>query len=221
MRTIRAMTIAIAVAAALPTVASAQSGRGFKDSWFWGIKGGGFALADSGQKYVQSPLAGVDWMITREHGGLYVSGAQAFFSQHSFTLRDPNFPADSGLRPIALKNLRKLDMALMGFPGEHLKFHPYAGVGFSLSEVGTAAPEGPFYSSDQLVFANKVIDDERVAFSPLLLVGAQYRLSRVSVFGQATVSPAQKSFILYNGKPWNYGYEFGLRYNVGSAIDRE
>jgi hypothetical protein len=220
MRTIRAMTIAIAVAAALPTMATAQSDRQFNDSWFWGIKGGGFTLADSGQKYIQSPLAGVDWMITRQHGGLYVSGAQAFFSQHTYTLRDPSFPADSGLRPIALKNLRKLDVAVMGFPGEHLKFHPYAGIGFTLQEVGAAAAEGPFFTEDQLTFANKVIDDERVAFSPLLLFGAQYRLSRMSVFGQGTLSPAQKSFILYNGKPWNFTYEFGLRYNVGSSIDR-
>ncbi|MEO9036691.1 MAG: hypothetical protein ABI442_14355 [Gemmatimonadaceae bacterium] len=215
------MTIAIAFAAALPTIATAQNGRGFNDSWFWGIKGGGFVLADSGQKYIQSPLAGIDWMITRTHGGLYVSGAQAFFSQHTYTLRDPNFPSDSGLRPITIKNLRKLDVAVMGFPGEHLKFHPYAGVGFTLSEVGTAAPVGPFSNSDQLTFANNVIDQERAAFSPLIIVGAQYRLSRMSVFGQGTVSPAQKSFILYNQRPWNFGYEFGLRYNVGTSIDKD
>jgi hypothetical protein len=217
----RAMTIAIAVAAAIPTLAAAQSGRQFNDSWFWGVKAGGFTLADSGQKYVQAPLAGIDWMITRQHGGLYVSAGQAFFSQHSFTLRDPDFPADSGLRPVALKNMRKLDVAVMGFPGDHLKFHPYAGIGFTLSEVGTAVPEGPFSSDDQINFANNVIDQERVAFSPLIMIGAQYRLTRFSVFGQGTVSPAQKSFILYNGRPWNFGYEFGLRYNVGSSIDRD
>ena len=221
MRTIRALAIAIAAAAALPTLATAQGGRQFNDSWFWGFKGGGFSLADSGQKYVQAPMGGVDWMITRTHGGLYLSGGQAFFSQHSFTLRDPNFPADSGLRGITLKNLRKFDRALMGFPGEHLRFHPYFGAGFSLQQVGTAAPDGPFGNADQLTFANKVIDDERVAFSPLFMVGGQYRFSRFSVFGQGTVSPAQKSFILYNNRPWNFGYEFGLRYNVGSAIERD
>src|SRR5262249_43518107 len=156
-RSIRALAVASAIAVVLPTVVSAQSGRGFTDSWFWGVKAGGFSLADSGQRYVQSPLAGIEWLITRKNGGLYMSLGQAFFSQHTYTLRDPSTP-DSGLRPITLKNLRKLDIALVGFPGEHLKFHPYAGVGLSFMSIGTATPEGPFSSEDQFNFAENIID---------------------------------------------------------------
>jgi len=36
MRTIRALTIASAIAAVLPNAAAAQHGRQFKDAWFWG-----------------------------------------------------------------------------------------------------------------------------------------------------------------------------------------
>jgi len=50
MRSIRALTVAAVVMAALPTIAHAQGGRGFKDSWFWGLKGGGYSLADSGHQ---------------------------------------------------------------------------------------------------------------------------------------------------------------------------
>lgn len=220
MRTIRALTIAAAVVAALPTIAAAQKGRQFKDSWFWGIKTGGFTLADSGQNYVQAPVVGVDWLITRTHGGLYVSGSQTFFSQHTFTLRDPVSP-DSGLRPVSLKNLRRLDVAVMGFPGEHLRFHPYVGAGFSLGQVATVAAEPPFANADQFNFAEAVIADEKVAVTPMFIGGGQYRMRQFSLFGQATFSPAQKRFIMYNGRPFNFGYELGLRYNFGTSIEKD
>jgi hypothetical protein len=219
MRPIRALTIAAAVVVALPNVGGAQRGAPFTDSWYWGIKTGGFTLADSGQHYVQAPVVGIDWFITRTHGGLYISGSQTFFSQHTFTLRDPASP-DSGLRPVLIKNLRRLDATLLGFPGNYLNFHPYAGIGFTLGEVATIRPEGVFSNEDQAIFADQVIADEKVAFSPLLMIGSQWRLKHISVFGQLTASPAQKNFILYNGKPFNFGYEIGIRYRLSTAIDR-
>jgi hypothetical protein len=218
---IRALTLAAAVVVALPTIATAQTGRQFRDAWFWGIKGGGFTLADSSQKYRQAGMVGVDWLITRSHGGLYVSGEQTFFNQQALILRDQQAGLDSGFRVVDLKNMRKLDMALMGFPGEHLRFHPYVGLGFSFSEVAEATGRGPYGTQEQIDFTESTIQLGRAAFSPLLIAGAQYRLLRFSAFGQATLSPAQKGFILYNGRSMNFGYEFGMRYNVGSSISRQ
>jgi hypothetical protein len=220
MRTIRALTVASAIVMALPTIAAAQQGRQFKDAWFWGIKAGGFTFADTAQHTKNAPLGGVEWLITRSHGGLYVAASQAFFNTQTLTFRDPAAPIDSGSRIIDLKNMRKLDVAIMGFPGDHIRFHPYVGVGFTGAEVATAEPRGPFGNTDQLAFADTVIQQQKVAFSPLFIGGGQYRMRWFSVFGQLTVSPAQKQFILYNGKPWNFTYEFGLRYNVGTSIDR-
>ena len=219
MRTIRALTIAAAIVAAVPTISAAQNGRQFHDSWFWGIKGGGLTLADSGQAYKQAPLAGLEWLITRKRGGLYISGSQAFFTQQTYTLRDPA-QIDSGLRVIDLKNMRKLDVAIMGFPGEHYRFHPYAGIGFTMGQVSDAQARAPFSNEDQLLYANDVIQNQKVAFSPLLIVGGQYQLSRVSVFAQGTVNPTQKEFIMYNGRGANFTYELGLRYNFGSSMDK-
>ena len=221
MRTIRVLTIATAIAGILPTLASAQQGRQFNDAWFWGIKGGGLTLADSGQSYKQSPVVGVDWLITRTHGGLYVSGAQSFFTRRASALRDSAGGRDSGFRVIDIRNLRKLDVAIMGFPGEHVQFHPYVGIGFTMGSVGDAQARGPFSNTDQSNFADRVILQHRTTFSPLLIAGGQYRLTRFSVFGQATLSPSQKEFILYNGRPFNYSYELGLRYNVGTSISRD
>jgi len=202
----RPLAIAMAVVVALPAVGSAQQGRGFKNSWFWGVKGGGLTLADSGTMYKQAPLAGVDWLITRTHGGLYISGGQSFFTQQTFTLRDPGAPVDSGVRVIELKNLRRIDFAVMGFPGEHDRFHPYVGAGFSLLQIPTALAQGPFSSEEQLSYANQIIQEEKVGFTPLFMVGAQYRFSRFSLFGQASATPTQKGFLLYNGRPFNFSY---------------
>lgn len=220
MRMSRPLAIAIATVVALPAVSSAQYGRQFRNSWFWGIKGGGLTIADSGRQYRQSALVGFDWLITRTHGGLYISGSESFFNAQTFTLRDLTSPSDSGLRVIDLENMRKLDVALMGFPGEHLTFHPYVGIGFAFQQVVTAAPRGPFTSVAQLNDAEAIIHDERVGVSPLLMAGGQYRLRRFSVFGQVTASPTQKNFLLYNGRPFNFSYEIGLRYNAGSSIER-
>lgn len=218
MRMSRPLTIAMAMVVALPAVSTAQHGRGFKNAWFWGIKGGGFTLADSGQAYKQAPIAGIDWLITRSRGGLYVSGSQSFFTQQTFTAVAPG--ADTGARVIDMKNLRRLDFAVMGFPGEHVRFHPYVGAGFTLGQVATAAARGPFTSTDQIVFADEIIQEQKVGFSPLFIAGGQYRMRRFSVFGQATMNPTQKNFLLYNGRPFNFSYELGLRYNVGSSIER-
>jgi hypothetical protein len=220
MRTIRALTIAAAVVAALPTIAAAQGGRQFQNAWFWGVKAGGLTFADSGQRYANAPLAGIEWLITRRNGGLYVSAGQAFFTAKTLVFRDPAAPIDSGRREVKLKNLRRLDLALMAFPGEHLRFHPYAGLGFTLNAVADAVASGPFGNEDQVRFADQVIQDQKVKFAPLLVLGAQWRLPWISVFGQGSVSPTQRDFILYNDRPFNFTYELGIRYNVGSSIDR-
>lgn len=221
MRTIRALTIAAAVVVALPSVSAAQHGRQFKDAWFWGIKAGGLTFADSAQSYHQAPLAGVEWLITRTRGGLYISAGQAFFNTQTITLRDPAAPVDSGHREIRLKNMRKLDVALMGFPGQHIRFHPYVGAGFTMGQVSNAVASGPFSNTDQVSYAAAVIQEQKVGFSPILIGGAQWRMQMASVFGQMTMNTAHQGFILYNGRPFNFTYEFGLRYNVGSSIDRQ
>jgi len=220
MRTIRALKIAAAVVVALPTVAFAQTNRQFKDSWFWGIKAGGMAFGDSARSYRQAPLAGIDWLITRSKGGVYISGGQAFFHEKTLTFRDPNFPVDSGFREIRLKNLRRLDVAAMGFPGNFLRFHPYVGAGFSVDAVADADPTGPFATLDQRNFAEQVIQQQKVQVAPFGILGGQWRFNWASVFGQVTFTPSQKDFILYNGQSMNMTYEFGLRYNFGTSIDR-
>jgi hypothetical protein len=216
MRTLRALTIAAAVVA-LPSLATAQAGRPFKDAWFWGIKAGGFTLADTGGVNTFAPMVGAEWLITRTHGGLYISAGQAFFNTRTLAASGQS---DSSLRVIRLNNLRKLDVAIMAFPGDNNRWHPYAGAGFTLQAIADADGNPPFNSVDDLAFTQALIQQDKVSFSPYGIVGAQYRLTGISVFGQAAFNPTQHNFLLYNGQAFNFSLEFGLRYNVGSSIDR-
>jgi hypothetical protein len=108
----------------------------------------------------------------------------------------------------------------MGFPGDWIRFHPYVGAGFSLASVADAEATGPFANTTQVDFANQVVTTQKVQVGPMGIIGGQWRFHWASAFGQLTVAPTQKNFILYNGRPMNVTYEFGLRYNVGTSIDR-
>jgi hypothetical protein len=217
MRILRALTIAASVVA-LPSLATAQQGRPFKDAWFWGVKAGGFTLADTSGSNTFAPMVGAEWLITRTHGGLYISAGQAFFNSETLAMSSES--NTSTLRVIRLNNLRKFDVALMAFPGEHNRWHPYAGAGFTLQAIADASGAPPFNTVDDLAFTQALIQQNKVSFSPFGILGAQYRFTGISVFGQATFNPTQHNFLLYNGQAFNSSLEFGVRYNVGSSIDK-
>lgn len=217
MRSIRSLAISAAFLATLPSLAAAQRGREFDNSWFWGIKGGGFTYSDTTGKTRAAGSVGLEWLITRTHGGLYVAGSESFLNSASRLPVDPS-TADTVNRAAHLKNLRRLDMAVVGFPGDHLRWHPYFGAGFVLSQIATATPVGPFARQDQVSFDSATVQQTRTGFSPLFLAGAQYRFQPASVFGQVELSPAQKNFVLYNGNTFYYSLEIGVRYNFGTSI---
>ena len=84
MRMIRASDDRVRPSWRLPAISSAQAGRQFKNSWFWGIKGGGlYPRRQRTSTIAKRRSSGIDWLITRTHGGLYVSGGQSFFNQQT------------------------------------------------------------------------------------------------------------------------------------------
>lgn len=220
MRMHRRIVAALFLAVALPVAAQAQAGRPFRDAWFWGVKGGGVAHGAQNGDYTNSPLAGVEWLLTRTRGGLYVSFAQAFFDQQAQILNGPT-PSDTGVRLVNARDLRRLDMALVGFPGNFTRFHPYVGIGFGFNMVAAAEPIGTYRNSDQALYVESRVQELKTAFQPMLLVGAQYRLPFVSVFAQGTASAMNEEFLLYTGRKVAATYELGIRYNIGSSIDRD
>jgi hypothetical protein len=221
MRLLRVFTAAIGLAALLPQLSAAQAGRQFKDAWFWGIKGGSMLYSSASTENSVAPLVGAEWLITRSHGGLYVSLDQAFLkTTGTFLDRDPDSTFN---RNVALKNMRRLSIAAMAFPLQSAKYHPYAGLGLSLSQIGGAALQSAFANTTRYQIALDSVQSKKASFSPVLVAGIQARLTRFSVFGQTTASPVQENFFLRSGntgQAFNFSLETGIRYNFGSSIDR-
>ena len=217
MRILRALTIAASVVA-LPSLATAQPGRPFKDAWFWGVKAGGFTLADTGGSNTFAPMVGAEWLITRTHGGLYISAGQAFFNSETLAMSSES--STGTLRVIRLNNLRKFDVALMAFPGEHNRWHPYAGAGFTLQAIADADGQPPFNTVDDLAFTQALIQQNKVELLTVRDPARNTGSPGSPCSARRRSIPTQQNFLLYNGQAFNSSLEFGVRYNVGSSIDK-
>jgi hypothetical protein len=224
-------SLALTACFALSAIASAdgQGPRPFRDSWFWGGFGGltsytavntvdPRALGSAGM----AAQVGGDWLITRKTGGLYVSFAQAFLTSQGAVLNGPT-SADTGFRFVDVQNLRRVNVAAMAFPGDFVRLHPYIGFGIAFDYLGGVQPVfGTADTERQEDFAASAVNEVKAALGPLFIVGGQYRaLSALSVFGQMTASAMSKDFLLSNGNPISIGFQAGLRYNLGSSIDKD
>lgn len=237
MRSIKSLALtaclALSAIATAPSLhsgqAHAQGPRPFRDSWFWGVHGG---LATYTSANATDPAAsgnssaalqlGADWLITRKTGGLYVSFSQAFMTTTGAVINGPT-SADTGFRFVDVKNLRRFNLAAMAFPGDYIKVRPYIGAGIAFDYLGAARPQLSTTDSDrQEEFALAEVSNTKASLGPLFIAGAQYRaLDVISVFGQFTAAAMTKDFLLSSGKPIALAFQFGLRYNLGSSIDKE
>jgi hypothetical protein len=228
MRSIKTYARAALLAISVTTAAGGQAGRPFRDSWFWGLRTGVMTYSGSntanrtlpGSSSV-APMVGLDWLITRTHGGLYVAYSQAFLgdSTQGAILNGPT-SADSGYRAVQVKGLRRFDLVAMAFPGSFVKWHPYVGVGMSFRYISDAEANGPFTTAKQIDYANSAVNDVKAALGPAFIAGAQYRTKLISLFGQGMVSMMGRDFLLANGHNASLSTEFGIRYNLGTSIDR-
>jgi hypothetical protein len=227
MRSIKTFAAAAFLALSVTTLASAQEGpRPFRDSWFWGLRTG--ALTYTGYSaplnaatvpatVYAAPFAGLDWLITRTNGGLYVSYSQAFFTTQGAILNGPT-SADTGFRAVNITGMRRVDILGMLFPGSFVKWHPYVGFGASMRYLGDAEAAGPFTTQKQAEYADFVVNDFKASLGPAFMIGSQYRTRLASVFGQIMVSSMTREFLLASGQTTNVSLEFGLRYNLGTSI---
>lgn len=236
MRAIRALAVAALVALDVGA-ASAQSTRGFKDSWFWGLKGGGMTyqvMSDIPGDGSLGPVGGIDWLITRTKGGLYVSFDYLYFKDQHVFVNDSVSPLDTLPRQVILNGMRRFTLAGMVFPLQTHWVQPYAGAGIAFSHIARAEPVGDFRNGRQQQLVHETISEFRAAATPILIVGSQFRLLHTSAFGQITASPAHDNFFLsaqrsamtapwyqkLTGSQWRVSLEGGLRYNFGSSIDK-
>jgi hypothetical protein len=218
MRLVRILAMATGVAALLAQPSAAQGGRQFKDAWFWGAKTGTLVYSSATTNSSAAPLFGGEWLITRTNGGLYISLDQSYLTtQGGFAGRD--LTGQSITNYVDVGNLRRVTAAMMVFPMQRPNIHPYAGLGVAFYQLGhvNLASGSPSPSQADSIQARKTTT------SPIVIVGTQIRLLPASVFIQGFASPTQKNFFLSNeqeSRTFQFGFEFGLRYNVGGSIDR-
>ena len=220
MRAIRAFAVAALVALDV-SAAAAQSTRHFKDSWFWGAKAGIMNYQVQSNPSAFAPTGGIDWLITRSKGGLYVAFDHAFFSQDSVFVNDSVSPLDTVPRAVMLSGMRRFTIAGMLFPLQSQRIHPYFGLGASLSTVADVEPRGTYRNATQQNLVLATIAQYKTVASPVVMLGTQVRLLWLSGFVQATASPTYNNFFLFDpDNAWRTSLEAGVRYNIGSSIER-
>ncbi len=212
MRTMRWLIAGLVFTTALGSNVNAQASRYFDDSWFWGVKSGVATFSPTLGGNETAATYGAEWLITRTHGGLYVSFDQANVSTTSAVL-DAN--TGDGVRPVAVSKLRRVGFAALAFPKRFGMVRPYAGLGLSVAVVGSAAPIAGASgdSVDAAVFDR--IDERRSQAAVLGMAGVQVQFDRLAIFGQASVIPGQSTFLLGNHALGFF--EGGVRYNFGSS----
>jgi hypothetical protein len=233
MRAIRGLSIA-ALLLLHAGIAGAQASRGFKDSWFWGAKAGIQLYQVVDNNVAKNPVAllgGADWLITRSSGGLYVSFDYSIFSADSIFVNDSISPLDAGTpRVVSIGGLRRFTIAGMLFPLQTYRMHPYMGFGFTLAHVTRANPQGicagcpagvQYRNNQQQKIVEGTIETFRSSATPLVMIGTQLKLPFVSsAFGQITATPSNNNFFLFSGSGWRTTFEAGLRFNMGTSVDR-
>lgn len=209
MRTIGRLASGLAVVALLPATLSAQAGHdSFRNAWFWGAKVGNMTFWTTEVQRGQAPLIGGEWLITRTHGGLYLSLDGEFFKENSSV-------SDSvgNKTVVKMQDMRRLTVAGFMFPKAMGALHPYGGIGFAVNMIQSVRAQGPFVGQS----TQAAISDQQNRASPIVIAGAQLQLARFSVFGQGSYMPAQNGFLLNNNE--TYFVEAGIRINMGSSIE--
>ena len=214
MQKLRAVAVAMIATFVVAAGASAQEMRNFDNSWFWGFKSGINTFSAPGRGNTSTVDMGVDWLITRTKGGLYVSGNQSIFERDISV-----FDNGAGMnRTVRINDLRRITLAGVAFPRHFGGITPYAGIGYTIAVLGDARV---FVDSASAFPSNAFLDEVESMRSRSAVVGIggiQIQASRAAIFAQETLIPSNPSFLLSSVLSF---FEFGVRLNFGSSIERE
>ena len=214
MQKLRAVAVAAMATLVVTASANAQQRRNFDNSWFWGFKSGINTFSSPGRGNISTVDLGIDWLITRTKGGLYVSGNQSIF-ERDITIFDVGAATN---RTVRVNDLRRITVAGVAFPKHFGGITPYGGIGFTLAVLGDARV---FVDSASSFPSNAFLDEVDQARSRAAAVGmagVQIQTMRFAIFAQETLVPSNPSFLFPSVLSF---FEFGLRWNFGSSIDRE
>jgi len=214
MQKLRAVAVAVVATIVVSASANAQEMRNFDNSWFWGFKSGINTFAVPGHGNTSTVDLGIDWLITRTKGGLYVSANQSVF-ERDLEFLDP--ASNTGQRTVRVNDMRRISVAGVAFPRHFGGITPYAGLGYTIAVLGDARI---FVDSANTFPTNSFADEvenERSRSSVMGMAGIQIQTRRAAIFAQETLIPSNNSFLFRS--VLNF-FEFGIRINFGTSIDR-
>ena len=214
MQKLRAVAVAVVATLVVSASASAQEMRNFDNSWFWGFKSGVNTFSVPGHGNTSTVDLGIDWLITRTKGGLYVSGNQSVF-ERDLEFGDPT--SNTGTRTVRVNDMRRITFAAVAFPKHFGGITPYGGIGYMIAVLGDARV---FVDSANTFPNNSFLDEmdaERSRGAVIGMAGLQIRTKRAAIFAQETLVPSNNTFLFRSVLSF---LEFGVRWNFGSSIDR-
>ena len=214
MQKLRTVAVALVATIVVSAGADAQGVRNFDNSWFWGFKSGVNTFSVPGHGNTSTVDLGIDWLITRTKGGLYVSGNQSIF-ERDLEFGDPT--SNTGARTVRVNDMRRITFAAVAFPKHFGGITPYGGIGYMIAVLGDARV---FVDSANTFPNNSFLDEmdrERSRGAVIGLAGLQIRTKRAAIFAQETLVPSNRDFLFRSVLSF---FEFGVRWNFGSSIDR-
>jgi hypothetical protein len=214
MQKLRSVVVALVATLVVSASANAQEMRNFDNSWFWGFKSGVNTFSAPGHGNTSTVDLGIDWLITRTKGGLYVSGNQSVFERDVEVF---DATARRGERTVRVNDLRRISFAALAFPRHFGGITPYGGIGYTIAVLGDARV---FVDSADTFPNNAFLDNvetRRSRGAVFGMGGIQIQTKRAAIFAQETMLPSNTSFLFSSVLSF---FEFGVRYNFGSSIDR-
>src|SRR5687768_9472412 len=165
---VRCVASAIAFAAMMPAAGLTQLPRDdFKDSWFWGVKGGVISFSTTTVENKVEPVIGGEWLLTRTRGALYLALDQALFdatSSFQDTLEQTH--------TVTIRDMRRATAAALAFPFSLESpigvVRPYAGVGFALNFIRSATVTALPADTAQRRDVRERLEDQQDRAAPLL-----------------------------------------------------
>ena len=203
MKPLSRVALVALLCAPLARPAAAQATGGHDYRWYWGAHAGAFIYRTNAQKFYADPIIGINWLITKKRGALYVGGEEAFFtSDATASVTDP---ATGTGYTVAFSKVRRIFAGLLAFPLQgHIE--PIVGLGLSMNTVVDARANSPAGQAAANDAGNKA--------DAWVLGGVQINVGKLAVFGQYVVSTSANSWLMIQEQ---HSIQGGVRYSLGKS----
>jgi len=180
--------------------------------WFFGAGGGAMFFETQAQTRSGIPTAGAHINIVARRAGLMIGVDEAFGSKEPTAFLDPS--DNFNQRAVTFDHIRRYGFTLTGYPVRGT-LEPYLGVGFGITQVVNPQVGGVFASKEEAATSEAFAKDVSADGFASLMAGVQFRLGRITAFGQYQINtpPAQEHLL----RGPLHLLTAGLRFSLGSA----